>query len=132
MAPPSLPTPRPVEAPAAVDVTAETFVAFTAKVQPILLNACASCHANENAGKFRLERVADSNRKVSSMRNLAMVLEYADLDHPTVSPFLVKAVTPHGKDTITPLKDRSAATVSGPARLAPGDDQKESAAQGIS
>jgi hypothetical protein len=38
-----------------------------------------------------------------------MVIEHTDLDHPTVSSFLVKAVTPHGKDAITPLKDRSAA-----------------------
>jgi hypothetical protein len=109
IATPPVPAVRPVEAPAAVDVTAESFIAFATKVQPILMNACASCHASEKVTAFRLERVADSNRKVSTLRNLAMVIEHTDLDHPTVSPFLVKAVTPHGKDAITPLKDRSAA-----------------------
>jgi hypothetical protein len=90
-----------------LDVTAETSIAFTSKVQPILMNTCASCHANGGGGKFALERVSEGGQKVASMRNLAAVLNYIDMDRPSISPLLVKAVTPHGASS-PPIKDRSA------------------------
>jgi hypothetical protein len=105
--PEPLPTPRPAEPAPTVDVTAETMIAFTTKVQPILMNTCASCHATDAVGKFRLQRVFDNGRNAASQRNLAAVLEYVDLERPTISPLLVKAITPHGKETKAPLKDRS-------------------------
>jgi hypothetical protein len=90
-----------------LDVTAETSIAFTAKVQPILMNTCACCHANGGGGKFVLERVSEGGQKVASLRNLAAVLNYIDMDRPSISPLLVKAVSPHGSGT-PPIKDRSA------------------------
>jgi hypothetical protein len=103
------PAPRAVEPPPAVDVSAATLVAFTSKVQPILMNTCVSCHANETGGKFRLERVYESGRSASSQRNLAAVLEHVDLERPTISTLLVKAITPHGREAGAPLKDRAGA-----------------------
>lgn len=100
--------PRPAEPAPTVDVTAESLVAFTAKVQPILMNLCASCHVNDSNGKFQLERVFESGHKVATQRNLAAVLSQVDLDRPTISPLLVKAITPHGREPLAPIRDRSA------------------------
>ena len=112
--PPAKPvTPKPVVAakpsePApTVDVTAETIIAFANRVQPILMNKCASCHATGFGGKFVLERVAESGVKSSTQRNLAAVLPYIDLDRPAISLLLVKAITPHGDSNTPPLRDRS-------------------------
>ncbi len=102
------PTPRAVEPPPTVDVTAETMIAFTSRVQPILMNTCASCHSGNSGGKFHLERVFDSGSKSASQRNLAAVLSQIDLERPAISPLLVKAITPHGRDTTPPIKDRGA------------------------
>ena len=98
----------PMEAAPTVDVSFDTLVAFTTKVQPILMNACASCHASSASGKFHLERVSESSQKASAQRNLATVLTYVDLDHPAISPLLVKAITPHGDSATPAIRDRSA------------------------
>jgi hypothetical protein len=98
---------KSAEAPFFVDVTAETSIAFTTKVQPILMNTCANCHANGSGGKFVLERVSEGGQKVATQRNLAAVLSFIDMDRPSISPLLVKAVSPHGATT-PPIKDRSA------------------------
>ena len=103
------PTPQRVPEPApAVDVNAETLIAFTSKVQPILMNTCASCHAGDTGGKFKLERIGESGHKLASQRNLAAVLDYIDVERPTISPLLVKALAPHGREAMAPIKDRSA------------------------
>ncbi len=90
-----------------IDVTTETSVAFSTRVQPILMNACASCHASGVGGKFVLERVSDGSKKTSTQFNLAAVLGYVDLDRPTISPLLTKAVTPHGGAVSSAIKDRN-------------------------
>ncbi len=99
---------QPAEATPTVDVSFETTVAYSTKVQPILMNLCATCHANGAGGKFRLERVSESNQKGSTQRNLAAVLTYVDLDHPAISPLLVMAITKHGDAPAAPIRDRSA------------------------
>jgi hypothetical protein len=104
---PPPPTPKVQQTPN-VDVTSETMIAFSLKVQPILLNACANCHAGASDSKFRLERVSMSGHKVATQQNLMAVLEQVNLDRPSISPLLVKAVTPHGHEQNAPLKDRSA------------------------
>jgi hypothetical protein len=114
--PPAKPAPRapaaaarPVEPAPTVDVSFESLVAFSTKVQPILMNRCTACHASAAAGgKFHLDRVSDSGQKASTHRNLAAVLTHLDLDRPAISPFLVKAITPHGDAQTAPIKDRTA------------------------
>lgn len=89
------------------DVNAETAIAFANKVQPILMNTCASCHATGGGGKFVLERVSEGGQKVATQHNLTAVLNFIDMDRPAISPLLVKAVTPHGAGA-PPIKDRGA------------------------
>jgi hypothetical protein len=104
---PAEPT-RSAEPPPTVDVSFESLVAFSTKVQPILMNRCAACHASAAGGRFRLDRVSESGQKASTQRNLAAVLAHVDLDRPAISPFLVKAITPHGDGQSPPIKDRTA------------------------
>src|ERR1017187_6913061 len=99
---------RPSESEPLVDVSFETLVAFTGKVQPILMNKCAACHTGGAGGKFQLDRVSESGQKATTQRNLAAVLRQVDLDHPAISPLLVKAITRHGDAQTPPLRDRSA------------------------
>lgn len=96
----------PPEPPMAVDVSFDTLVAFTTKVQPILMNKCVTCHA-AGGGKFHLDRVSDGAQKATTQRNLAAVLAQVDLEHPAISPLLVKAITRHGDVVTPPLRDRS-------------------------
>jgi hypothetical protein len=91
-----------------VDVTSETMISFTTKVQPILMNTCATCHANGQGGAFVLDRVYDATQKASSSRNLAAVLSQVDLERPAISPLLVRAITPHGGDSLPAIKSRDA------------------------
>ena len=89
-------------------MNAETSIPFANKVQPILMNACASCHANGGSGgKFALDGVSERGPKGRHAAQFAAVLNYIDMDRPTISPLLVKAVSPHGAPT-PPIKDRSA------------------------
>jgi hypothetical protein len=101
------PAPMQAESIPPVDVTFETQVSFATKIQPILMNKCATCHAGANGGKFHLEWVADSSQKAATQRNLAMVLRQVDFEHPSISPLIVKAVTRHGDALTPPLRDRN-------------------------
>jgi hypothetical protein len=99
---------RPTAATPSVDVSFETQIGFITKVQPILMNKCATCHASGVGGKFHLERVSDRGQKVSTQRNLAAVLTYIDLERPAISPLIVKAMTAHGSAPTAAIRDRSA------------------------
>jgi hypothetical protein len=94
------------------DLTAESLCAFRTRVQPILMNACANCHASGHAGTFKLTRVYEdggASRKVLQ-RNVAAVLAQVNLRQPQGSPLLTKAVSAHdGKMAQAPLKGRQAA-----------------------
>src|SRR5262245_1550067 len=54
------PAPAPAPEPPPPDVSPEAFALFTTKVQPILMNACANCHANNRGGGLKLVRVFGS------------------------------------------------------------------------
>jgi hypothetical protein len=106
------PSPAPAQplamAAPSLDVSAETLGMFTTRVQPILMNACASCHATGRGGDFKLTRTYESatiNRR-STQQNLAAVLALVDLNHPASSLLLVKAVSIHGNAAQPPLKSR--------------------------
>lgn len=111
-------TPRPAENPEAspsavpvVDCNPEAIGIFTTKVQPILMNTCASCHASGKGGNFKLTRPSEEG--VASRRalqfNLAAVLAQLHPDQPVSSPFLLKAVTVHGDAELPPIKNRQTA-----------------------
>jgi hypothetical protein len=108
-APPAPPRP---EAPALprVDVTAETLGQFATRVQPILMNACVSCHSAGRGGSFQLTRVGGGlhNRKALE-HNLAMVMSQVSARDPRTSRLLVKAVSLHGPGmSQPPLKGKEA------------------------
>jgi hypothetical protein len=94
----------------AIDINSESMCVFSTKVQPILMNACASCHASGRGGAFKLLRSFDANgpsRKILQ-QNAAAVLTQINLDRPQGSPLLTKAVTAHGTLAQAPLKGHQA------------------------
>lgn len=95
-----------------VEVTAETVGQFAARVQPILMNACVSCHCAGRGGSFQLTRTTGpglSNRAATES-NLAMVLSQVNPRDARTSKLLVKAVSIHGAGmTQAPLKGKQAA-----------------------
>lgn len=109
---PAIPLSSPVvtapKADATVDVASETLVNFMTRVQPILMNTCASCHSTNTAGSFRLERVGEGAQKAASQRNLAALLPHVDLERPASSPLLVRATTAHGGAAHPALASRDA------------------------
>lgn len=67
---------------------------FVSKVQPLLVNRCATagCHGPGSGNSFELSRakLGKAPPKIYSERNLAAVLERLDLERPLSSPLLVK------------------------------------------
>jgi hypothetical protein len=108
-----LPTPTPTppepEPPApVVELTPESMGQFGHKVQTILMNACASCHANGHGGSFKLTKVSDipSLNRRATQENLAAVLNQINYGQPQLSPLLTKAISVHGGSEQAPLKGR--------------------------
>jgi hypothetical protein len=95
----------------AVDLTVEALAQFTTKVQPILMNTCAACHAGGRGGAFKLTRVNDgpARDRKTMQQNLAAVLAQVNTQQPQSSRLLTKAVTLHGDMDKTPaLANRQA------------------------
>lgn len=90
---------------------AESLGLWVNKVQPILMNACARCHACGKGGAFKLTRVYDENglgnRRVTH-QNLMATLAQLDRDRPHNSPLLTYALTLHGNADRPPLPGRTA------------------------
>lgn len=113
-APVTVPTPEPPvpDVPAkVVELTPEALGQFTHKVQPILVNACVSCHAAGRGGSFKLRRITDfpSLNIRATQENLAAVLAQINYVQPQASPLLTKAVSIHGGSEQAPLKGRQLA-----------------------
>jgi hypothetical protein len=107
--------PRPeapeTEAKVPLDLTEEALGQFATKIQPILMNTCANCHANGHGGAFKLTRSYEAallNRK-TLQQNLAAVLGEVNFGQPLNSPLLSKAVSVHGPLEQAPIKNRQAA-----------------------
>ena len=104
--------PGGAEPPAApdVDLTAAALGLFSTRVQPILMNACASCHATGRGGAFQLTRaygVGTADRK-AMQHNLAAVIGQLNVRQPQASPLLTKSVSVHGAMAQAPLRNRQA------------------------
>lgn len=111
-APPAVTTkPKPESAATpSVDVDLEVLGQFAVKVQPILMNTCANCHATGKGGDFKLTRaygLSLGNRR-ATQQNLAAVLSQFNRQQWQVSPFLTKAVSVHGEAGRAPLPNRHA------------------------
>jgi hypothetical protein len=91
-----------------VELTTDSLGLFATRVQPILMNTCANCHATGRGGAFRLTEVFDDglgNRKAQE-QNLAAVLRQINLNQPEASRLLTKAVSDHAHTGVPPLRDR--------------------------
>lgn len=95
----------------ALELSTEALSLFATKVQPILANACASCHASGRGGAFKLTRVIGTGiaNQRTVQQNLAAVLAQLNLERPQQSPLLSKAVNTHGDASQPPLKGRQVA-----------------------
>jgi hypothetical protein len=83
-------------------------VAFGPRVQPILMNACASCHAAKGyAGTFKLDRVAAGYANpAATAANLRAAAAQLAPANPANSPLVRMAVTPHGGQKTPAFHDR--------------------------
>ncbi|MFM7541339.1 MAG: hypothetical protein ACKO9Z_16930 [Planctomycetota bacterium] len=105
---------KPAAGPSEADIrglqlTTDSLSLFTRGVQPILMNACASCHATDKGGPFRLTRSYDpglGNRRILQA-NIAAVLAQINTAAPLSSPLLVKSVSVHGGQAHPALKGRN-------------------------
>jgi len=80
----------------------EQALQFTRRIQPLLVNSCASagCHSRESQSGFRLSHVspgANSNRNATE-QNLAQILEHVDLKKPKASLLLTIPKRHHGRN----------------------------------
>ncbi len=91
-----------------VQLTTDTLSFYNHRIQPILMNACASCHAADRGGNFRLTRsygAGMGNRK-ALQANIAAVVAYVSPTSALSSPLLVKSVSIHGGQSQPALKGR--------------------------
>jgi hypothetical protein len=110
---PGTPGHPPVVEPAplpSLDLSAEAMTQFTTRVQPILMNACAGCHATGKGGVFKLTRTYESSLapQRTTITNAAAVLAQVNLEQPSSSPLLTKAINLHGTMTAAPFRDKQA------------------------
>jgi hypothetical protein len=88
------------------DYNRESFGVFVSKVQPILMNACASCHSAGQGGNFTLIKVIGGSTPKASLFNLTSTLKQLTRTDLANSPLLVKAVVAHGQGARPPLRDQ--------------------------
>jgi hypothetical protein len=96
-------------APPSADLNSAALRAFPAKVQPVVMNLCADCHAKpDHPGEFKLTRVpAGYAHPEASHRNAKEVARFVSRENPSASPLLTKAVTAHGGQRAPALYDAS-------------------------
>jgi len=94
--------------PPKLKVNTETMSQFVRRVQPVLMNTCASCHMSGRAGTFKLTRAYDGGMvsRKATQENLNAVLAQINREKWESSPLLVKAVSMHGNTGQPPLKGR--------------------------
>jgi hypothetical protein len=73
---------------------------FAAKIQPVLMNRCAGCHAidQQSPREFQIHSALTSkwNPKTVARENLQAVLNFVDLRQPAASEIRLRAADGHG------------------------------------
>jgi hypothetical protein len=94
--------------PGNAEVSPESLSLFVAKVQPILMNLCATCHAAGRGGDYKLTRTYGNTAigQRATRANLISSSAFLNRAQPDSSVLLVKAVTAHGDATAPPIRDR--------------------------
>jgi hypothetical protein len=105
------PEPEPEPGGPGLELDAASLGIFTTRVQPILMNACANCHASGKAPAFKLARVfADPTlNHRATQQNLASASAQINRERPLASPLLTHAMSVHGGADQPPLKGRQTA-----------------------
>jgi hypothetical protein len=91
-------------------VNTESLGVFVTRIQPILMNACANCHASGRGGALKLTRTYENspaNRK-TTLQNLTAVLAKVNPEQPLASLLLTKALSVHGDMAQPAFKGREA------------------------
>ena len=98
-------SPKPFAPPIETKFNSESAKMFAAKVQPILTNRCADCHAHkDHASRFRLKAIdPDINDPQGAEVNLRAAAKWITPGTPHASPLLTYATTAHGKAKDPPL-----------------------------
>lgn len=95
----SSPRPAPSD-PIASPLPAEAVESFVSRVQPLLINRCASngCHGGRSPSEFQLLTLGPGKALPfrHTQRNLAAVMQRVDSANPESSPLLVIPQRPHG------------------------------------
>lgn len=89
-------------------MNAEVVRHFIAKVQPVLANSCANCHARpDHVSGFKLQRVTDGYANAEGLqRNAAAAAAVLNREEPAASALLTKAVTAHGGQREPGIRNR--------------------------
>jgi hypothetical protein len=105
---PTLPEPAATSLEPTIEVSAELMGQFVTRVQPVLMNTCASCHVAGRGGSFKLVRALEGGvvSPRATQHNLHAVLAQIQRAHWEGSPLLIKAVSMHGLASQPPLKSR--------------------------
>ena len=88
----------------AINYNSESFPLFATRINAILVNTCANCHARPDAKSLRLTRVGGRS---GVTRNMLAALQYVDPKQPEKSAILAKAIAAHGTATEPPFKTRT-------------------------
>lgn len=93
---------------AATELNAGQLASFVTKVQPILMNACANCHAGSRQTSFRLARTSAGTvaNPQLTQANVAACVVHINRENIADSKLLQKAVAAHGGAQFAPLRDR--------------------------
>jgi hypothetical protein len=91
-----------------VVIPTEVGIAFNAKVQPVLMNQCASCHAAKNYdGGFKLTRIPEGYANPeATAANLTATAAQISREDPAKSPLLLYTLTAHGGQKRAAFADR--------------------------
>jgi hypothetical protein len=87
-----------------VEYNSDSFPIFASRINTILVNTCANCHARDDVKAFRLTRVGG---KSGATKNMIAALPYVNPKEPESSAILTKALTAHGTATEAPFKVRT-------------------------
>jgi hypothetical protein len=92
-----------------LDLSADALSLFVTKVQPILMNTCAQCHATPQAGHFQLTRISGigAGWQRATQANMVAAVRQINLDNAELSPLLIKAISKHGTAIKAPLGGRN-------------------------
>jgi hypothetical protein len=87
-----------------VEYNSESFPIFASRINSILVNTCANCHARDDTKAFRLTR---SGGRSGATKNMMAALPYVNPREPDASAILTKALAAHGTATEPPFKTRT-------------------------